>query len=769
MRFRNVLIVDDDKAALKLYRYHLSKKGYKLKTAEDSLEAIELLKSFAPDIIISDIVMPKMDGYQLVKYLRQHDQYAHIPVIFVSSSIIDESEARRIEEAGVAGAISKIDLQQANLPERLIQTMERVEKKSDFFRVSINKEEIPEQSNEALKTLIRELLDIKLWHEGILEQLDKGLVLIDEHRRIFFVNKKAEHILNMIRSELFGKDILDFVSPKYLERLKVISDSDAAGDYRTWRFFLPFVDQILKINATPIISSQGKYLGKILIFSRYSLTPEINRFLAELHTDILYRLQDRYSQLMEKLDIIHQLIPADSEIDGAELLDSLKNTAKKFDVVISDLRNMARFVSPEHRIEPKMTDISQLLKELARTLYYPAANRGITIETDLLPHPPSIKVDHRRFQQVLHTITQLGIKNAEPLSTLEINLQKQSSHLVVKIYFYVHSDSPLLERQPFMPSDYSLEGSDNLYRLLALMRDLVLMMQGDLSFEILKEGRACFMLKFPIAKKTEEIRKFELVARAKLPETTKEKLIVSIMDDENQFYRKLGELAASQGIEIRLQSGKIDILQSTSLATLRYILINTNTKGVDHYSITRNLFSFPYTRGSTIVLSHLIFTGHDSSKAILGVDDYLPSPIHYSRLVEILQHYLGEKETISKTVHIISPEEQSVHSLESFIVNNGYKYQFFYDLGHSVKGLESGLPDLIMLDNILLEDGGYEFIEFIKQEAATSKIPLILFFAYSEQWDVWPQFLIPRTARRLTLTPKGLLHCLKSIIQKERC
>ncbi|CAD0006627.1 response regulator transcription factor [Flavobacterium salmonis] len=81
-----ILIIDDEEALRSTICELLSFVGYKVFEAQDGVEGLEKVKEFKPDIILCDIMMPKLDGYG---FMEQHiiSEYAFIPVIFLSTKI----------------------------------------------------------------------------------------------------------------------------------------------------------------------------------------------------------------------------------------------------------------------------------------------------------------------------------------------------------------------------------------------------------------------------------------------------------------------------------------------------------------------------------------------------------------------------------------------------------------------------------------------------------------------------------------------------------
>ena len=94
-----ILIVDDEPDVIEFLSYNFSKKGYQVEGAGNGMEGLEKVKSFFPDLIIADIMMPDMDGIVMCKILKNHELHKFIPLIFLSATQ-DEYQALN---AGLTG------------------------------------------------------------------------------------------------------------------------------------------------------------------------------------------------------------------------------------------------------------------------------------------------------------------------------------------------------------------------------------------------------------------------------------------------------------------------------------------------------------------------------------------------------------------------------------------------------------------------------------------------------------------------------------------
>ncbi len=90
MTNQRLLIVDDDPASLKMVSFVLEKYGYTIDTASDGAKAMDCVERNTPDLIITDVSMPRMDGWALIRILRARPETAFTPVIFLTAATSEE-------------------------------------------------------------------------------------------------------------------------------------------------------------------------------------------------------------------------------------------------------------------------------------------------------------------------------------------------------------------------------------------------------------------------------------------------------------------------------------------------------------------------------------------------------------------------------------------------------------------------------------------------------------------------------------------------------
>lgn len=91
-----ILVVDDEKDILELLKYNLEKEGYKVLTAHNGREALKVVRQ-KPDLVILDIMMPELDGWEVCKAIRKDPSTAKIPVVFLTARDSEFDEVLGLE------------------------------------------------------------------------------------------------------------------------------------------------------------------------------------------------------------------------------------------------------------------------------------------------------------------------------------------------------------------------------------------------------------------------------------------------------------------------------------------------------------------------------------------------------------------------------------------------------------------------------------------------------------------------------------------------
>jgi DNA-binding response OmpR family regulator len=118
---KKILIIEDEESLLDMYKSRFEKAGYQVLTANDGKSGIEIIQKQRPDLVILDILMPEMDGYETIKKIRKNAQIKKIPIL-VLSNLGQPDEINKALKLGADDYVVKTEV----TPTELFNKVERM-------------------------------------------------------------------------------------------------------------------------------------------------------------------------------------------------------------------------------------------------------------------------------------------------------------------------------------------------------------------------------------------------------------------------------------------------------------------------------------------------------------------------------------------------------------------------------------------------------------------------------------------------------------------
>ena len=129
MKNARVLLIEDDPILRRACETSLKKRGLTVLTAVDGEEGLQKARTGSPDIILMDMLMPKMSGIETLEALKSDEQMRNIPVVILSNSSV-EADVQRAQALGAIGYLVKASLSLQELGDRVISFLEENDPKS---------------------------------------------------------------------------------------------------------------------------------------------------------------------------------------------------------------------------------------------------------------------------------------------------------------------------------------------------------------------------------------------------------------------------------------------------------------------------------------------------------------------------------------------------------------------------------------------------------------------------------------------------------------
>jgi PAS domain S-box-containing protein len=219
----DILIVDDNPESLRLLSEILSRVGYKTRPAPSGELALRALESIEPDLILLDIRMPNMDGYEVCRRLKEQERTRQIPVLFISGLSDTEDKVKGFAAGAVDYIIKPFQEEEILARVHTHVTLSRLHRKleqmvDDRTRELVSSIQRLDEEIQERKRAQEELAKNSAFIESILENIPDIVTVVDaEQFRFVRVNRAAEQLFQVNRENILGKSLTGLFSSEHAE------------------------------------------------------------------------------------------------------------------------------------------------------------------------------------------------------------------------------------------------------------------------------------------------------------------------------------------------------------------------------------------------------------------------------------------------------------------------------------------------------------------------------------------------------------------------
>jgi PAS domain S-box-containing protein len=413
-----ILIVDDVKDSLDLLEDILTTYNFETVRARNGAEALDQLARHTVQLIISDVLMPKMDGFQLCREVKRRPQFKPIPFIFYTANYIDPADEHFARSLGADRYLIKpIDISV------LINAVNETTKSTASESVPMPEGDESAGESEYLKeynaVLIKKLEDKMFELERVNDMLilkNKELQVSHERYRNLFesasiatfilepaswnildANRQAEKLLGLMREEMFGRPF-----QFYTERLQQARNSEKPvfyeGEFTTGHGNELFVevnaglidnsDRSVVMAFVRDVTEQRKLKEKLLQAERLALLGELSAGIAHEIRNPLAAININLQFLLRTLDI---------ERPERKVVETALQGVDRIDGIVSDTLNFAKPAKPVFKLHA-VNEIIQATVPLAKISM---GKKNVQVVLDLADNLPPVSVDFKQIQQVI--------------------------------------------------------------------------------------------------------------------------------------------------------------------------------------------------------------------------------------------------------------------------------------------------------------------------------------------------------------------------------
>jgi two-component system, cell cycle sensor histidine kinase and response regulator CckA len=393
MKNREILVVDNDRVVLKFMTDFLVKNGFHVLTAENGLSALDVLKTYTPDIIFVDLIMPNIDGKKLCRIIRDMPRLNNVYIIILSAVAAEEEVAYTIFGANACIAKGPFN----SMCQHILTAVNEAERENS----KVLSQEVVGAKNIHFRTITKELLSSQKHFETILEGMSEGILELTSEARIVYCNPVATSLLGLPLEKLLASDFTELFKENDGQRIRKVlntpeqnsrtisEDSPVAlnGKQLTVKI-LPVEDESNKTIVVILndISMQKDMEAKILQVQKMEAIGTLAGGIAHDFNNLLMGMQGYVSLILMDLDATH---PYYKNLKGIE--GQVESASK----LTRQLLDFAR----GGKSKVKSININELVKKTSNM--FGRTKKEIKIHVKYQEDIWTVEVDQGQIEQVL--------------------------------------------------------------------------------------------------------------------------------------------------------------------------------------------------------------------------------------------------------------------------------------------------------------------------------------------------------------------------------
>ncbi len=418
---QKILVVDNHPVMLKFMENLLEGQGHKVLTAHDGLSALDVLKTFTPDVMFIDLIMPNIGGEKLCRVIRNMPEFKDVCLVILSGVAVEKD--LDFKALGVDACIAKGPFDE--MSKHVLSVLRQLDQggTQGFSEKVMGIDSIFERE------VSKELLSSKMHLESIMNNMSEGILELNPESRIVYANPAAISLSGFSEEKLLSLSFIEIIQ----------------GTYNTTSYAIE--DLLEKIGEEPLVIGEDSPMilnGRRILLNILQLKEAEEKSTIVIMNDIGERKrmeeQLRQAQKMESITtlaggIAHQFNNALSVITGniellkmsipdeseyRENIEPIKKSAYRMSNLTSQLLAYAR----GGKYNPKTISLSTFVKDTIPLIRH-SIGHGIRIETHLPDYIPNIEADLTQIQMILSAVVTNASEAIEGQGWLRITAEEK--------------------------------------------------------------------------------------------------------------------------------------------------------------------------------------------------------------------------------------------------------------------------------------------------------------------------------------------------------
>jgi PAS domain S-box-containing protein len=694
-----VLIVEDSLTQAEQLKYLLENNNCTVNYVLNGKQALKFLDGFTPDLIISDIIMPEMDGFELCRRIKEDSRLKHIPVILLTSlsdpedvlkgltfgaenfftkPYIDDHLISHIKTI-VANTIPKDDVNNRREIEIFYNGEKRIitANQSQMLSLLLSTYEVAVMQNKQLLSVQEELKKI---NENLEEKVESRTVELRESKEKYFdlyhnapamflsVESGTANVIEcndtllkktgFSRNEVIGHPVFSLFHPDNLELVNRNGvDFIETGEIKNCEFNLltkPGDKLPVLMNATSVKDAMGKIWYSRTVFQDISALKLVEHELVSakekaeesdnLKSAFLANMSHEIRTPLNGILGFSQLlkIPRLKDEEKEDFISTIDQCSQQLLQIVNDIIDISKIEAGQEKAEPVNVKLSKLLEEI-RQFFQPLASRKnliFNLNNKLTDDQVNIICDPVKLKQALNNIIANAIKFTDS-GGVELDISKNDNNLIFKISDTGIGIDPAYHKVIFERfrqvemSNTRKYGGTGLG--LSLSKSFIDLLGGTINLDSYLGKGSTFTISIPYVpvKSSSEEKTPE---SAYLCDWNGKTILLAEDEDSNAFVIK--SMLKSTGVNILLAINGLEAVElCRNNSAISLVLMDIKMPVMDGLTATRLIRSF--RKDMPVVATTAYAFSNDKKKCIeAGCNDYLSKPIRLEELIKVTGKYL---------------------------------------------------------------------------------------------------------------------------------